>query len=108
MTPDFLVVGSDCGGNFESGLASPSFSLDASGLHSLRSVSCFGMLKGFCVVGPGLVDCFSLDPELAEGNSGEKLGGGPSLSWDADPKLGIGFAGAGVVAVAVDGKDSLV
>lgn len=114
MTPVFFAACVDCGGSLESGLASPPFSLNSSVLRCLKSVSCFGRLKDFSMVGPCLVDRFSLNSEVTlgnvEGNSEEKLAGGLLLSWDFNPKLGTVFAGAGagVEAVAVDGKVSLV
>lgn len=110
MTPELLVGCLDSGDGLESGLTSTFFSMNASGLCGLKSVSFAGKLK--CTEGPCFVGSFSLDSELVvenvEENSEGKLEAGLLLSFDVDPKQGIGFAGAGVEAVTVDGKFSLV
>lgn len=80
----------------------------------LLSVACFRTLKDFTTVGPCVADGFLLNSDpvgvKVEQNSDEKpVVGLIFLPWDVDTKLGIGFGGeGGVVAVTVDGKDSLV
>lgn len=105
MTPNFLPLCVGCG------LASPSLSLNESGLCCLKSVSCFGRLKDFATFSPCVVGGFSLALEPVEGNEDGKCevkpAAGLTLSWDMEVKMEIGFVGVGVVAVDVARKDSL-